>query len=156
MTYPDGPHDCEAVAVDSRRRQIVLIAKTVMPLCGVYLVPLPERAEPPSDVDVTAQRACALPMPMVTAMDIDSISGDIWIVSYFQGFRFRCSERAMPVAVQLAGLPEPHEMPRWKQIESIAVDAAGDVWVTSEGSPTPLGRLPQPTGGIARQEPAAP
>jgi hypothetical protein len=40
-------------------------------------------------------------------------------------------------------VPEPQELPRWKQIESVAVDDVNDIWVTSEGSPTPLGRLPQ-------------
>ena len=83
---------------------------------------------------------------MVTAMDIDPDNGDIWVVSYFQAFQFRCADRDMPIARQIKQLPQPHDLPRWKQIESVAIDPEHDVWVTSEGSPTPLGRLPQQPG----------
>jgi hypothetical protein len=79
---------------------------------------------------------------MVTAMDVHQESGDIWVIGYFQAFRFASASRGMPIAKQLAALPEPHELPRWKQIEAVAIDAANDVWLTSEGSPAPFGRLP--------------
>jgi hypothetical protein len=147
IVYSDGPRDCEAVAVDAHRQQIVLISKTFLPAAGVYVVPLPTREETPTRA--IAKRVATLPLPMVTAMDIDQSSGDIWVVSYFQGFRFRCADRDIPIARQIAALPQSHELPRWKQIESVAVDADHDVWVTSEGSPTPLGRLPQ---NITRQK----
>jgi len=143
VIYPDGPRDCEAVAVDEQRHQIVLISKSALPACGVYLVPLPQRVTKSTQATVTAKRIGTLPLPMVTAMDVDPSSGDIWVVSYFQAFRFRCADREGSIARQISALPEPHELPRWKQIESVAVDAANDIWVTSEGSPAPLGRLPQ-------------
>ena len=81
-------------------------------------------------------------------MDIDQTNGDIWMVSYFQAFRFRCAQRDASMAQQLTELPEPHELPRWRQIESVAVDHARDIWVTSEGFPTPLGRLPRNHRGV--------
>ena len=46
VTYPDGPRDCEAVGVDERRKLIVLITKSLLPACGVYMIPLPDRADP--------------------------------------------------------------------------------------------------------------
>ncbi len=144
VTYPDGPRDCEAVCVDAQRREIVLISKALLPASGVYVVSLPPRVGGQSGIaSITAKRVATLPLPMVTAMDVDPVSGDIWIVSYFQAFRFPCLERDESVAQQLARLPEACELPRWRQIESVAVDAESDLWVTSEGAPTPLGRLPQ-------------
>jgi hypothetical protein len=143
VTYPDGPRDCEAVAVDPYRRQIVLISKAKLPAAGVYVIPLPERVTKSTQATVMARRIGTLPLPMVTAMDIHQPSGDIWVVSYFHAFRFRCAARNVSIARQLTLLPESHELPRWKQIESVAVDAENDIWVTSEGSPAPLGRLPQ-------------
>jgi hypothetical protein len=143
VVYPDGPRDCEAVAVDQHRRQIVLVSKSKLPAAGVYVVPLPDRGLKSRPETVMAKRVGTLPLPMITAMDIHQPSGDIWVVSYFHAFRFRCPARDVSIARQMTLVPEAHELPRWKQIESVAVDAAHDIWVTSEGSPTPLGRLPQ-------------
>jgi len=83
-----------------------------------------------------------LPIPMVTAMDINQHNGDIWVVGYFQGFCFRCQDRRGKFSEQLAKLPEPIELPRWRQIEAFAVDSSRKLWLTSEGSPTPMGRIP--------------
>lgn len=142
VRYPDGSHDCEAVAVDEHRQQIVLITKSIFPACGVYVFPLPNRTTESSRTSVIAKRIGTLPLPMVTAMDIHQETGDIWVVSYFQAFRFAAASRDIPMAKQLGALPEPHELPRWKQIEAVAIDAAQNVWLTSEGSPAPFGRLP--------------
>ena len=143
VTYPDGPKDCEAVAVDTKRRQVILIAKSVLPLAGIYVLPLPSRSAAATRMATTAQRVGTLPLSMVTAMDISDLSGDIHVVSYFQAFRFSCPRRDMPIADQLKQLPAARDLPRWKQIESIAIDSNEDVWVTSEGAKTPLGRLPK-------------
>jgi hypothetical protein len=141
VTYPDGPRDCEAVAVDVERGSIVLISKTKLPYCGVYTMPLPRRAEELGDHEVTVTRVTSLAIPMITAMDIDPATGDLWIVSYFHTFCYRCPDRDMPFQVQLGGLPESYELPRWKQIEAVAIDRTQSIWVTSEGKRTPLGRL---------------
>ncbi|MGI9471915.1 MAG: hypothetical protein ACR2NZ_10305 [Rubripirellula sp.] len=143
VRYPDGARDCEAVAVDTVRRKIVLVTKSILPNCGVYVVPLPTWNDLPTHSNVTAKRMGSLPLPMVTAMDIDPVSGDVWLVSYFQAFQFRAEDRESSLAVQMAQLPIAHELPRWRQIEAVAIDANQDVWVTSEGNPAPLGRLPQ-------------
>lgn len=143
VTYPDGPRDCEAVAVDQQRRLILLVSKSLLPMAGVYVIPLPDRVAGDTSSTVTAKRIGTLGLPMVTAMDLHQPSGDIWIVSYFHAFRFACDARGGSLAQQLSRLGQSHELPRWKQIESVAVDAANDIWVTSEGSPAPLGRLPQ-------------
>ena len=141
VTYPDGPNDCEAVAVDVARETIILVTKTRLPFCGVYTIPLPRRDGDSGDYSVTATRVASLPIPMVTAMDIDSKTGDLWVVSYFQAFCFRCPERHMLLQRQFSALPDPYELPRWRQIEAVAIDRSNSVWVTSEGKYAPLGRL---------------
>jgi hypothetical protein len=150
VAFPDGPQDCEAVAVDVAREIIILVAKTKLPLCGVYTIPLPRRDGGTADYTIVATRVTSLPIPMVTAMDIDSANGDLWIVSYFQSFRFRCPERNMSLQRQFLALPDPYELPRWRQIEAVAIDRSHNVWVTSEGRNTPLGRLsPEALAGQA-------
>ncbi len=142
VTYPDGPRDCEAVAVDVAREMIILVTKTKLPLCGVYTIPLPRRdVDAGDDYSATATRITSLPIPMVTAMDIDPGNGDLWVVSYFQTFCFRCPERNMLLQRQLSAFPDPYELPRWRQIEAVAIDRSHNVWVTSEGRQPPLGRL---------------
>ena len=144
VAYPDGPRDCEAVAVDEHRRQILLVSKHLLPTAGSYEVPLPVRESKSTSEAVTAKRIGTLPLPMVTAMDVQQESGDIWIVSYFQAFCFANTNRDSLLSKQLGRLPQPFELPRWKQIEAVAVDAARNTWLTSEGSPAQLGRLPPP------------
>lgn len=154
VIYPDGPRDCEAVAVDEHRRLIVLVSKSKLPAAGIYVIPLPERVTQATQSTVTAKRIGTLLLPMITAMDIHQPSGDIWLVSYVQAYRFASLGRDGLLARQLAQIPELHPLPRWKQIESVAVDAANDIWVTSEGLPTPLGRLPQ--SNLISQRPRRP
>jgi hypothetical protein len=141
VTYEDGPRDCEAVAVDVSRGLIILVTKAKLPLCGVYTIPLPDRDESGDDIKVAARVVKLLPIPMVTALDIDPVNGDLWLVSYFHTLCFRRSDRTMSLQRQLTALPDTYELPRWRQIEAVAVDRAHNVWVTSEGKHAPLGRL---------------
>ena len=141
VTYPDGPRDCEAVGVDVERGLIVLISKTKLPLCGVYTIPLPRRSEDQDDYEAKLTREGTLPIPMITALDINPRTGDIWIVSYFHTFCFRCSSRDMSIHRQLSVMPECYELPRWKQIEAVAIDAEDNLWVTSEGKNPPMGMM---------------
>ena len=142
VRYPDGPRDCEAVAVDAQNRQVVLIAKSRFFSAGIYVVPLPRRrGEPTRPIAVTAQRVGTLPMPMITAMDVDPVSGDIWVVNYFQAYCFSCIDRNESIRQRLSRNPKAHELPHWKQIEAVAVQHASAVWVTTEGSPPRLGRI---------------
>lgn len=142
VTFSDGPQDCEAIAVDSQRAQIILISKTNLTTASIYTIPLTAavRSRRPT-TNVTATRRGGLSLPMISAMDLHPASGDIWIVNYFTAFQFSCTDRRQPIWKQLAKLPKAIDLPRWKQIEAVAVDREHQVWVTSEGSPAPLGRL---------------
>ena len=149
VRYPDGPRDCEAVAVDVRRSQIILVEKAWIPLAGIYVIPLPPRdqmaeADPElaaNRLQVIATRVGTITVPLLTGMDIEPTSGDLWLVQYFQAFHYPCEERDESVATQLTRVARPFDVPRWRQIEAIAVEAPNRIWVTTEGSPARMGRL---------------
>jgi hypothetical protein len=141
VTYTDGPQNCEAVYVDTRTRRIILATKSAIPRSAIYSVPLPDRREKLRNKRATARRITTVPIPMVTAMDMDPNNGDLWLANYFQVFCFKAVPSKSPLDDQLGALPVPLVLPRWKQIEAIAIDQSGDLWVTSEGVRPPLGRI---------------
>jgi len=149
VTYPDGACDCEAIAVDPRRRQIVLIAKRILGGAPLYVVPLPDERllrettirRQRTNSKLTATRIGTLPVAVVSAMDIDAETGDIWVVNYLTAYRYRCRSRDQRLQEQLAQSSESIPLPRWKQIEAVAVDQDRQIWITCEGKPAMLGRL---------------
>lgn len=163
VRYPDGPRDCEAVAVDPARGVIVMLEKSWTPVAGIYTLPLPDRdaaadsARTPAarTRELTARRIGQLYLPLITAADFDSVSGDVWVSGYFQAFRYVCENRDESLRSQFGRLPRVCALPRWRQIEAIAVQAAGRVWVTTEGAPAKLGRLTCDPGEPPAALPAA-
>ena len=143
VRFEDGPRDCEAVAVDSATQEIILIAKSRSVAAGVYTLPLPSRRERTDRKwrQQTAKRVGTLPLPMITAMDVDPNRGDVWVVNYFHAFCFSCRNRSESLALRIGRSPRAFELPRWKQIEAAGLDASSNLWVTSEGRPALLGRV---------------
>ncbi|MGB7343058.1 MAG: hypothetical protein WBD20_02500, partial [Pirellulaceae bacterium] len=121
----------------------VLVTKEKLPHALVYEVDLPDRETRPSDkpIEAIATRVTSLTLPMISAMDIDAVNGDVWIVNYFQAFHFKRADANQSLAGQLGALPQSYPLPHWKQIEAVAVDGKHRVWITSEGKSPPLGRL---------------
>lgn len=78
--FEDGPRNCESVAVDTERREILLVSKSKStPLdCGVYMIPLTLEAGTTSAV---ARRIGDLDTPYATAMDIAPDSRRLVIIS---------------------------------------------------------------------------
>jgi hypothetical protein len=157
LRYPDGPRDCEAIAVDVDTLTVTLVSKSFLPLAGVYTTPLPPRVVASSPAGsrvplpltgrppevVTLERRGLLPLPLVTGMDRDESTGDYLLVTYFQLFRFPPSRDEQPWWQQT---PVATDLPRFRQIEAVAVDHDGRVWVTSEGQPAPWGRVDERVG----------
>ena len=146
VTFPDSAHDCEAVAVDADRKKIILVTKAFLPLASVYELDLPERSSK-SELKprrLVAKKVTTITLPLVSAMDMDPITGDIWIVNYFQAFRYRRANDEQTLSAQLSSLPKSYQLPHWRQIEAVAVDDKHRVWVTSEGKSPPMGRLNLP------------
>lgn len=141
IRYPDGPRDCEAIAVDPQRGIVTLITKSFLPAASVYELPLPQRlpsgAASPTEIQ-TLKRVVALQIPLVTGVDRDPVSGDYIVINYFQMFRFPVGDTDKS---WWQSPPKAADLPRLKQIEAVAVDRSGDVWVTAEASPTPLAKV---------------
>jgi hypothetical protein len=142
LQYSDGPQNCEALAVDTERGELVLLSKNFLPLAGLYRTPIPKsEANSIVHVHATAPRSKTIPIPMITAMDIDDLSGDVWVGTYFDLFCFSCPDRTQPLDQQLAVLPKQFAMPKLKQIEALTVDSQQQVHVTSEGKPARMARV---------------
>lgn len=142
VRYPTGPRDCEAVAVDARRRQIVLIEKRLATRARVFTVPLPERrAAGDGSANVTATEVAAVQALLVTGAEIDDATGDLWITNYTHARRFPAQPQSATLPQQLSAPSELFPLPQWHLIEAIAVDSQHRPWVTHEGEFAKLGRL---------------
>ncbi|MCO8120216.1 hypothetical protein NHH03_00580 [Stieleria sp. TO1_6] len=147
VRYPDGPQNCESVAVDLKHRRILLFGKSPL-LATMHQVPLPDRPTPSERADspdviqiqATAQPLGRVAIPLATGMDLCPVTGDLWIAGYLHAYRYRL-QQGVSLPARLSQLPEMIELPKLKQIEAIAVDPAGRVWVTSEGKPARLQRV---------------
>jgi hypothetical protein len=140
LRYPDGPRDCEAVMVDSVSGVVTLVSKTFLPGATIHTCELPPRkaGRVIDDTPRELRRVGGLPLSLVTGIDHDPQSGDVLVINYFQLFRFPKPRDDRPWWLQT---PRPADLPRFKQIEAVAADAAGSAWVTSEGTPAPFGKV---------------
>jgi hypothetical protein len=136
LRYEDGPRDCEAVAVDARRRRVLLADKGREPV-GLYEVALdsPEPvqtarrvAEFPALVPTTAPRVQALGSAhsrgLATAMDVSADGRRMLVLTYLSATLF---ERAADQTWAQA-LAQPRlslRVPRLRGFESIAFDREG-------------------------------
>jgi hypothetical protein len=160
--YADGPRDCEAMVVDGTRGEAVLITKGRVPLAGVYTLSLDEalgrrggdparrEAEPPEGADevAVARRVGMLPVPMVTAADLRPDRRQLAVATYLEVFLFD-RQPDEPWETTLRRTPRHVALPKLRQIEAIAYDPRGRLWVTSEGRPMPLAAVE------LREEPAS-
>jgi hypothetical protein len=154
--WPDGPRDCEAIAVDARRFEALLLSKKRVP-AQLFRVPLARPAE--DEVRVARQIADIphLPQPdaallardpkfgryagQVTGMDLDPAGTRLVVLTYRDAFLF---ERAPRERWQRAvgRPPKRFALPPIPQAESIAFDRHGrSIYVSSERLPAPLLRL---------------
>lgn len=148
--YPGGPRDCEAVAVDVPRGEILLLSKRNRP---AVLYSLPLRAPTPAAGPVTARKVTAVEIPSVakdsellelfgafqtqpTAMDISVDGLAAVILTYQDAYLYRRQPReswatAMQRQPQRIVLPGLDYLP---QREALCFTADGrGLLVTSEG-----------------------
>ena len=152
--WPDGPRDCEAVAVDAAGERILLLSKRTIPAV-LYELPL----RPEGSGIVTAARlgeVDALPQPdaediaraprefdwhwQPTAMDVARDGGAAVILTYRAVYHFaRATNQPWiealsrpPVAIELGGI---------REAEAVALLEDGSTLVTVEGSHAPLYRI---------------
>jgi hypothetical protein len=155
--YEDGPRDCEAVAVDERTGQVLLVSKRTKPPV-LYRLPLRPAA---SDAVLIARRlttVAGLPAPTAvdleqpygryrsqpTALDIDPTALRAVLLTYKDAYLFsRCPQE--PWAATFARPPRCIRLPEadfLPQREALCFASDGrSLLVTSEGENAPIFRL---------------
>lgn len=150
--WPDGPRDCEAVAVDAGRGEILLIGKKRVPpdLFRLSLRPRDpgmQTAEPlghlagvvqPSAEDLARAPRFGRYRAQIGGADLSPDGRTLAVLNYRTVYLYRRQgkEGWGPAAARA-----PREVPfLWlPQAEAIAFGAGGDtLWLASEGRPSPL------------------
>jgi hypothetical protein len=151
--WPDGPRDCEAVAVDAQAGEVLLISKKRKP-AQLFSVPLrPARgavvvarrigtlAEAPAESGISDPRRVALGR-QVTAADLSPDGLTLAVLTYDRLLLYRrAPNEPWPRAV--ARVPATQPLPWLHQAEALAwlPDGKGLI-ATGEFSPAPLVWLP--------------
>jgi hypothetical protein len=155
--FPEGPTDCEAVAVDTATRQILLLSKRSVPPV-LYALPLAPRHDDPraAVAAIVARKLVAvtgIPQPVghdaetdryaecPTALDIARDGSQAFVLTYRRGYMFaHAPGEAWGDA--FARLPERMRMPHLQAQEAAAFARDGrSIYVSSEGRHPPLVRL---------------
>jgi hypothetical protein len=135
--YEDGPHDCEALAVDTTSRMILLITKD--PRRTVYRLPLDS-----ADVDEvrTAKAIAQLPLNWVTGMDISPDGRRAVVLTYAAALEYT-REAGQDWESGFATPPRLIHLPARRQGEAVCYGLDGHtLYLTSEKRPTPLIEVP--------------
>lgn len=135
FTYDDGPHNCESVAVDPVRREIILVTKTSDPTCKVFALPLPTEKNPGKAV---MKAVASLTLPTTSAMDISPDGLRALVLTYGDAYEYsRQPDEDWGKA--FARPPRRIKMPARAQGESACYGPDGvTIYLTSEKVPTPL------------------
>lgn len=158
--WPDGARDCEAVAVDAVRRQVLLVSKKRHPPELFALALVPTRGQPQvarrigllAGVPVADARqrqsdpAGARLVGQVTAADV-SPDGRMLAVLTYQDLLLYRRAGGQDWAQAAAGSPWRHPVPWLPQAEALGWSAAGGaLYASGEFSPAPLLYLtPEPS-----------
>ncbi len=155
--YPDGPRDVEALAVDARDQQILVLSKRDFPAV-LYSVALPGPGATPRESVLTATRLGpigTIPAPgradlldnpvfgmfssQPTAMDVGA-DGSIAVLTYLRAYLFpRAGHRSVMQALMQP--PQHLSMPKFRVAEAMTFLRGGGLAVTGEGLPVNLVRL---------------
>jgi len=152
FTYPDGAHDVESVAVDSRHNKILLLSKRNEPQ-ELFELPLH------SGHNLKAKRLGVIPpLPkpqelhfrildllgltqMPTGMDISPDGRQLAVMTYGDAFLFSSKGDGHWLNV-LNQKPKEINLPELKQGEAIGFDYSGKhLYITTEKLPSPILRV---------------
>ena len=131
FTYEDGPHNCEAVAVDGEAQTAYLISKDWGWQCHVYALSLRIGAYP------VAKKIADIGFPLVTAMDMYRDGSRMVVLTYGDAYEYTCADGDWAKAF----LNDPHIIPMPKRKQGEAICYGPDprtFYLTSEKIPAPL------------------
>jgi hypothetical protein len=149
FAYPDGPRDCESVAVDAQEGFIYLLSKRdAVP--RLYRLPLNSLlpltiAEALGEIAIPRAPA-GTPEPTridwVNGMDFDPSGTRLAMVTLTQAHLYtRAAGESWAAALQR--MPRSIDLPDYPQIEAVTWTADGSaLLVSSEGNPTLVARIP--------------
>jgi len=138
--YADGPRDCEAVAVDTAHRQVLLLSKRTDPAV-LYTLPL----FPSTGTSMAVARVVAdVPgMTWPTAMDLSSDGSQALVLTDDKVCLFRSSRPERGTSV-FSSLPVCIDIPRMDQAEGACFAAGRTIFISSENRPAQLVHLHLP------------
>lgn len=157
--WPDGPRDCEAVAVDAAAGAIYLVSKKRVPpeLFHLSLHPTePKRVQvarrlgtlagilQPGEVDLARSPLFGKYRSQISAADLSADGRRFAVISYRHVYWWSAHPAGWGAA--LAQLPQRLELPWMAQAEALGFEPDGSaLWIGSERLPAPLIRLPLPS-----------
>ena len=141
FNYDDGVWDCEGLAVDAERKEILLLTKALPHKCGLYVMPLDVNN---AKQKLTARRIASPFIPYATALDISPSGRTLVVGTMFNALAVkRSAAESWEEAFRVAGTA--FSLPPRKQGETICFDRTGKwLFVNSEGAKQPLWRLSVP------------
>jgi len=157
VRYPDGPLDCESVAVDVTTRQILLLSKRTTPPV-LYALPLElgGAAKHAANSMLLAQRLTPVMTisdqdSVPTSMDIAADGSQAIVITYHSAYLFaRRPDESWQNA--FARTPSRLRMPRMRAMEAVALAPDGQtIFASSEGWPAPIYRVDPPAAAPAAE-----
>ncbi|APZ95283.1 hypothetical protein [Fuerstiella marisgermanici] len=139
--YEDGRWDCEGLAVDVERKEILVLTKGLPGKSGLFVMPLDLQTR---HQHRTAQRIASPYIPFVTALDISPSGRTMVVGTMLNGLAVtRKADESWKDAFTRLGTA--FNLPPRKQGETICFDRSGRwLFLTSEGKNQPLWRMPVP------------
>ena len=139
--YEDGPHNCEGIAVDVERREILLLTKELPFTCGLYRLPLDIHVR---EQNLTAKRIVRLQIPFATGLDISRDGRLLAAVTMWDGWI--CQRTAQQTwAEALKASIQRIRVPARMQGESVCFSADGTyLLLSSEQKKQPVWHVPVP------------
>lgn len=134
-TYPDGPHNAEALLCDPETGQLTIVTKVLAKRCGVYQFP-----NPPQPTNIL-KKVGELPIPdgaipLVTGGSFRPDGKGVALVTYSHLFELRGK-------TWWTATPTVRRLPPLQQCEAVGYAPDGKtLWLTSEGKGAPLYRIP--------------
>lgn len=138
--FPDGPQDCESLAVDTVSRTILLVTKSDPFRCGMYQLPLTLSN---GKQHLKAERIAAPGVSFATAMDVSPDGRRLVIVDMFSGAMITRTDPATESWADACRKPvQALTLPKRKQGETVCFTADGrSLLLNSEGISQPLWRV---------------